>query len=135
MIKMIKPFSRVALVLLSLLGCAELGALVALQQGMAREFHEYGISINISNASLTVSLANSAADSLPEVEKAAYARRVAEYVRDHFPKYSSLASIDVRFASVAKTGPVTYSQSSAGFHFTPADLGPPKRSTEHTVSS
>jgi len=134
-IKMIKPFSRAALVLLSLLGCAELGALVALQQGMAREFHEYGISINISNASLTVALANSAADSLPEVEKAAYARRVAEYVRDHYPKYSSLTSIDVRFASVAKTGPVTYSQSSAGYHFTPADLGPPKVSTEHTVSS
>jgi len=95
---------------------------------MVREFHEPGISINITNAYLTVTLANSAADSLPEVEKAAYARRIAEYVRDHYPKYSSLTSIDVGFASVTKTGPVTYSQSSARYHFTPADLGPPKAS-------
>lgn len=110
---------------------------MTLQQGLAREFNQSAIGINVNNAAyLTVTFASApAGDSLPDAERAAYARRAAEYVRDHYAHYSLLQSINVRFATVTKTGPVTYTQSSAAYHFTPADLGPPKVSPQKTVSS
>lgn len=109
--------------------------LLTLQQGLAREFNQAAISVNINNNYLTVTFSNAPADTLPEADRAAYARRAAEYVRDHYTHYSALRSIDVRFATVSKTGPVTYTRSSAPYHFAPADLGPPKVSPEKTVSS
>ena len=121
---------------LAVAGCADLRDIMTLQQGLAKEFNEPAIGININNtAYLTITFANAPADTLPEKYRAAYARRAAEYVRDHYTHYSSLQSIDVRFASVTKTGPVTYTQSSTPYHFTPADLGPPKVSADKTVSS
>ena len=120
---------------LAVVACAELRDILTLQQGLAKEFNEPAIGININNTSMTITFANVSADTLPEKDRAAYARRAAEYVRDHYTHYSSLQSVDVRFASVTKTGPVTYTQSSTPYHFTPADLGPPKVSAEKTVSS
>ena len=109
------------------LGCADLRDIMTLQQGLAREFNQSAIGVNVNNSvSLTVTFSNSPAADLPDAERAAFARRVAEYVRDHYPHYSALQTINVGFASVTKTGPVTYTNSSVPYRFTPSDLGQPK---------
>jgi hypothetical protein len=121
------------------LGCAELRDVLTLQQGLAREFNEPAINVNIntlnSRTSLTVTFSNPAVVTLPDNERAELAQRVAEYVRDRYPHYSSLASIDVGFVTVRKTGPATFTNTTVPYHFTPRDLGPAKVShNKNTVT-
>lgn len=116
-------------------GCADLRDIMSLQQGLAKEFNEAGINVNLNNGKyLTVTFSNSSATDLPDAERAAFARRVAEYVRDHYPHYSSLESIGIGFASVTKTGPVTFTNTTVPYRYTPQDLGPPKVTSNKTIT-
>jgi len=117
------------------LGCAELRDMMTLQQGLVREFNETGINININNrANLTVTFSNSPAADLSDAERAAFARQVAEYVRDHYAHYSTLETIAVGFSTVTKTGPITYTNTTVPYRFTPRDLGQPKVSPKKTIT-
>lgn len=112
------------------LACADLRDMMTLQQGLVREFNETGININVNNrAHLTVTFSNSAAADLSDAKRAAFARRVAEYVRDHYAPYSTLETIAVGFSTVTKTGPITYTNTMVPYRFTPRDLGQPKASS------
>src|SRR5258705_13909660 len=102
------------------LGCVDLRELLSLQQGLTKEFNEPGVGVNIhNNANLTVTFSNSSAAGLSDPERAAFARRVAEYVRDHYARYDSLQIIAVGFAAVTKACPVTYTETTVPYRFTP----------------
>jgi hypothetical protein len=107
-------------------GCADLKELLSLQQGLAREFETSAINVNVNNSAyLTVTFSNAPIADQPEAEQAAFARRVAEYVRDHYAHYDQLQSIQVGFASVKGVG-ITFTRTRVPYRFTPSELGPPQ---------
>ncbi len=109
-------------------GCADLKDLLSLQQGLAREFETSAIGVNLNNSAyLTVTFSNAPIADQPEPEQAAFARRVAEYVRDHYARYDQLQSIQVGFASVKGVG-ITFTRTRLPYRFTPSELGPPQPS-------
>ncbi|SRR6266568_2227411 len=109
------------------LGCADLKDMVSLQQGLAREFHTSAINVSLNNSAyLTVVFSNSPVADWSEGEQSAFARRVAEYVRDHYAHYDQLQSIQVGFASVKGVG-ITVSSTRIPYRFTPSELGPPRQ--------
>ena len=117
-----------------LLGCGDLKDIFSLQRGLAQEFQTNAINVNLSNSAyLTIVFSNSAAASLPDSERAVFARRVAEFVRDHYPQYQQLSSISVGFASVRGGGGFSISRTDVPYRFTPAELGPPRQPKEATV--
>jgi hypothetical protein len=114
------------LISLALIGCADLKDLLSLQQGLSQEFAPSAINVNLNNSAyLTVMFSNSPVADLPEVERAAVARRVAEYVRDHYAHYDQLQSIQVGFAKVKGVG-ITFTSTQIPYQFTPSELGPPR---------
>ncbi len=113
-------------VVVSAFGCADLKDILSLQQGLAREFQTSAISVNLNNSAyLTVTFSNAPIADQPEAEQAAFARRVAEYVRDHYAHYAQLQSIQVGFASVKGVG-ITFTRTRVPYRFTPSELGPPQ---------
>jgi len=124
------PFTRgvIGLVLVGFgLACADFKELVVLQQGLAHEFESPAINVKRSGSGyLTVVFANSPRAKLPEPERAAFARRVAEFVRDRYPTYEQLQSIQVGFTSVHSAGGFRISSTSVPYRFTASDLGSPK---------
>lgn len=108
------------------LGCADLKEILSLQQGLAREFQTSAVNINLNNSAyLTVTFSNAPIADQPEAEQAAFARRVAEYVRDHYARYDQLQGIQVGFASVKGVG-ITFTRTRVPYRFTPRELGPPR---------
>ena len=90
--------------------------------------------MNLNNSAyLTVTFSNSTAADLPEVERAAFARRVAEYVRDHYAAYDKLQSIQVGFSSVRGGGVVHVTSTQIPYRFTPSELGAPKPSKNDSL--
>ncbi|HYJ79296.1 MAG TPA: hypothetical protein VEW03_06835 [Longimicrobiaceae bacterium] len=123
--------NRVRLVPLLLLGiglatasCRDLAQLVVLSAGIGREFHVTGISSNLSGSHLTIVFENSRFAADPEPVRAATAREVAEYVRDHYPGYPELQQVTIQFGSGGSSGGFSSSLQAEGYTFTPADLGP-----------
>ena len=117
----------------STVGCADLKDILSLQQGLAREFQTSGISVNLNNSAyLTVVFSNSSIADSSEAAQSAFARRVAEYVRDHYAHYDQLQSIQVGFASVKGVG-ITFTSTRIPYRFTPSDLGPPRRAKGTTA--
>lgn len=125
------------LTLAAALGCADLKDIITLQRGLSHEFQTSAISINLNNSRyLTVTFTNSPTADLPEPEQAAFARRVAEYVRDHYARYEQLQSIQVGFSSVKGVG-ITFTSTRIPYRFTPSELGPPlppKEEKQHEVT-
>src|SRR5213593_2886052 len=113
-----------------ILGCADMKDLMSLDVALMSEFHEQSVHVDLSSHALTVTFANSTRATAPDSVKAAFARQVAEYVRDHYAHYSSLELIIVGFSKVSQTGPVTVTRGEASFQFTPQDLGAPKTETK-----
>lgn len=112
----------------ALLACADLKDIFSLQRGLAQEFHTNAINVNLSNSAyLTIVFSNSPAAALPDSERAVFARRVAEFVRDHYPKYEQLTSIDVGFAAVRGGAGISFTKTDVPYRFTPVELGPPKQ--------
>ncbi len=71
--------------MIAALACGEFGDMLALQRGLVHQFGMDAVSINVNNGNaLTVTFTNSQAATLPDPDRAAFARRVAEFVRDHY---------------------------------------------------
>jgi len=109
-------------------GCADLRGMMSLQRDLAREFGTSAISINLSQGNLTVAFVNSPAGQLPDSGKAAFARRVAECVRDHYVGYRDLALVRVGFTRSTTVGPLSTSSTEVPYTFTPSELGAPTSS-------
>jgi|SRR5690242_2889308 len=106
--------------------CSDLADLRSLQRGLAAQFSASTVNVNVNNGvQLTVMLANSRAASFPDSEREVFARRVAEYVRDHYPKYDRLQMVRVGFTKVARAGALSVTSSSVPYSFTRQDLGSP----------
>jgi hypothetical protein len=108
---------------------------MTLQQELAREFETSAITVNINDGTyLTIMFSNSPTAELPDSDQAAFARRVAEYVRDQYPRYDSLKTIAIGFAKVTGVGPITYTDSRVPYTFTPQDLGRPRHAAKGPAS-
>lgn len=113
----------VPFLLLALAGCGDLAALAALQRGIAAEFHAADVSLNIANhARLTIVFVNSPMTAQTPEQRAVTARRVAEYVRDHYARFDSLTTIAVGYSAKQSAGPVAITSTVVPFTFTPAQL-------------
>lgn len=115
-------------------GCGDLKDLFVLQQGLAGEFHSSTINVNLSSTRLTVIFQNSRVADLPEADRAMVARRVAEYVRGHYPAEKRLESIDVGFTSVRGGGGFSISTSNVPYRFAASDLGAAQPAEDTRVS-
>ena|SRR5437660_935661 len=128
---------RVLLVLIATtfsLACGDLRELFTLQRGLAAEFHTNAINISLSGSHLTVMFANSPISELSDSEQGAFARNVAEYIRDHYAPYDSLEGISIGFSAITSGGPITFTKSRVPYHFTPQELGPPRPRSQRPVS-
>lgn len=128
-VRLVRP--GIALLLaLSLAGCHFFAHLFALQKGMGARYHAAPASINVNSGTqgtvMTVLFGDSAHVDLPDSDRAAFARDVAEYVRDHYPDYPSLASITVGFSSTQDYGVVHVTRNQAPYSFSREELGPPR---------
>jgi len=128
------------LVLMALGACdsmREMGGVLkdlqALQTGLSTTFHEPAVTVNVNNTRyLTVIFVNAPNAAQPEEARAAFARQVAEYVRDHYPRYKELTSIAVGFRR--QTGIAGFSMSSqqVPYQFATADLGSRRTAADST---
>jgi len=110
-----------------LVACADLKDMLSLQHSLAQEFQTEAISININNSvNMTILFSNSPVAQSSDSEQSVFARRVGEFVRDHYPKYDELQTIAVGFSSVRGTGAFHITNTRVPFRFTPQDLGPPR---------
>ena len=109
-----------------LVACADLKDMLSLQHSLAQQFQTEAISININNSvNMTILFSNSPVAQSSDSEQSVFARRVGEFVRDHYPKYDALQTIAVGFSSVRGTGAFHITNTRVPFRFTPQDLGPP----------
>jgi hypothetical protein len=119
----------------AVLACADLTEILSLQQSLAHEFGTSAISVNLhGSAYLSVIFSNSPIAALTDSAQAAFARRVAEYVRDHYSHYERLQSIQVGFASERGGFGVRVTSTRVPYQFTPAELGPPRRAKQGAAS-
>lgn len=124
--------SLLLLALLPLAGCEQverakqvMGEMTQLRSGIAREFGA-APQVNVSNGRvLTLTFVNSGFEKLPDAQREATARRVAEYVRDHYAGYARLSEVGVAFASQRKAGPVTTTETRPRHVYSTAELDAP----------
>jgi hypothetical protein len=114
--------------LLSCQGFTDMKELLAdlqrLQQGLSRDLHEPNITVNTTNNTLSIVFVNSRLAALPEEQRTKTAHRVAEYVRDHYRRYSTLSSITIGFQTSKGRMGVRVSTTTVPYTFQPAELGP-----------
>ena len=114
---------------LSLAACADFKDLIALQRGLMAEFPAAAINVNLTNDHLTVLLQDSTTSNLPATERAPFARRVAEFVRDHYAGYDKLADVSIGFSRTKRLGPLTSTRTETPYSFSHAELGPAPATT------
>ena len=110
--------------ILGLAACAAFKDLIALQRGLMAEFPTAVINVNLTNDHLSVLFQDSTTANLAEVERAAFARRVAEFVRDHYAGYDKLANVSIGFSQTKRLGPLTSTRTETPYSFPHAELGP-----------
>jgi hypothetical protein len=116
---------RVLPALAVLAGCADLQDLRTLASDIGRDFGTANVNIGLNNrVNLTVTFTDLNPAVVPDTAHPAFARRVAEYVRDHYPGYGRLHTVRVAFADQMGAGPVRVTRGTATYEFTPAQLGP-----------
>jgi hypothetical protein len=74
---------------------------------------------------LSVTCLNSPFAERPAAERANTARKVAEYVRDHDPKYKAAEDVTVRFLSKKESAKGDAKHARATYTFRAAELGTP----------
>lgn len=111
------PLFALAAVLLAA-GCGDIADLMRLSSGLTKEFGPASLN-QTDDGHLTVSLTNSP----PAADEEQTARRVAEYVRDHYRSYGTLVDVTVDFQTHRQVGPVGYTRANGSYTFTRADLG------------
>jgi hypothetical protein len=118
------PFRRALFVALALLCACGMGDLMRFSVGLTREFGP--ASVNVNGEHLTITLQRAPPRAGSAVGEEAEARRVAEYVRDHYTPWEDLADVTVAFQSHQQYGPVGFTQGRGNFTFTHAELGAPR---------
>lgn len=108
--------------------CGDLGEVLVLSRDIKREFAASDVSVNLQDGrSVEVSVWR---DTPPPTagavapESDALARRVAEYVRDHYPGYDRLAEVRVELKSRRGAAVNSYAVSDGIYVFARRDLGP-----------
>lgn len=99
------------------------GDLIALSTGISNQFGEPNTNIDVNNTTLTVTFTNSKLEDLPEPRRAALARNVARYVRDHYPDYPSLTKVAVAFKEQHGQHGATVSQTFVPYRYSTDELG------------
>lgn len=121
------PLGLLALALsLTLAACGDEGRL-------SNELSErYGTAIVGSQDSLAnhlvVTFLSSPFADRSDAERRGTARKVAEYVRDHYPRYKGIDKLTVEFLTKKEAVVDTLKHVGASYTFTRADLGPPQTS-------
>ena len=74
---------------------------ILLQNQILRVFgsHDLGAQWNPRDSSFTFTFQDSAIVSQPDSSRAALARRVAVYVREHYPGYAHVRAVNVRYTT------------------------------------
>jgi len=114
------------LVLLALPACRDEG-----RQQLSNELSErYGTAIvgardSLANA-LVVAFPSSPFADRVDAERRGTARKVAEYVRDHYPAYKGIDKVTVEFLTKKEMVADTLRHIGASYTFTRAELGPPR---------
>lgn len=113
-----------AAAVVSLTACADFKDLIDLQRRLMAEFPRTAININVTNDHLSVLFQDSTTATLPETERAAFARRVAEFVRDHYRDYDRISEVSVGFSQTKRLGPLTSTRTDVPYSFSRTELGP-----------
>jgi hypothetical protein len=102
----------------TLAGCGRVSDDLALQRTLVHEYHTDAIAVNVDRGSvLTITFTSSDATMLAGADRAAFARQVAQTVRDHYRAYANLQRITVEFPHT--------SHANQSYSFTRLQLGAP----------
>ena len=114
-----------AVALAAACGCDGMHELMTLRDQLAAEFETPDVSIDLSNGTnLVVVFRNSPLSALPDDQREDAARRVAEFVRDRYPRYPGLRLIVVGFGRRMDMGPIQLSSQRLEYTFRTESLGP-----------
>jgi len=123
-----RRISRLAVPLFALIavllatGCRDIADLMRLSAGLNKDFGQ--TKVNLTNGThLSVTLTNPSPAAVSNEQQTA--RRVAEYVRDHYPKYGALEDVTVVLETHRQYGPVGYTRGTGSYTFARADLKSP----------
>ena len=105
-------------------GCDRIAADFSLAWSIYREFDAPSVQISVNDRYLMVVFPSSPLADRPEVERRAHALRVAEYVRDHYPRYGALNDVSVAYFR-DDHDPPGHQALVGRYTFTGADLGMP----------
>ena len=112
-------------------GCEDVQRIMDFQQRLASEFNTAGVSVNVTNGiHLSVTFYDDSASAVrPTLDRGRLARRVADYVRDHYPGYSDVQTVSVLFATRKISGPLTVTETTGDYTFTRSELDTPNSSS------
>jgi hypothetical protein len=126
-----RAFRRLLLVCASALlatACGDLGEVLVLSRDIEREFAVSDMSVNLQDGrSVEVSVWRDTPPPAPGAvapESDALARRVAEYVRDHYAGYDRLSEVRVELKSRRGAAVNSYAVSDGIYVFARRELGP-----------
>lgn len=116
-------YARLLLVSLCILALASCGVreLMELHSGLTQEFSDAMIqklTYGTSGRETVLSVNVSTRTYLPVSERDRFARRMAEYVRDHYPKYQQLDAVHIELTGDGR------------YRYTCTDLGSPAGATD-----
>lgn len=131
-------FFRLAAVLPLLLvagACGELSGLIAFGNEFRSHFQLNAVDVKRSDAELALTVGDERFRSMTDAERAAVARRMAEYVRDHYEGYPRVDAVTLRFAHTRRVAIATTTTTTRVHRFTRADLGPPGSGGERNAEA
>ncbi len=108
---------------LGVCGCQALQDIAALQKALGQKYPGSNIHVQVVNgATCNVTFVNSTVAGQSSEEQQAFAREVAECVRDEYPGYGSLEQVNVLFTSLSQWGPVSVKNTAAVHRFPRKEL-------------
>ena len=101
----------------------QIGELAGIQMIINKQFEEPGAAVApAEDKSVVIVLRNSKKDGLPDEERKAYAKQIAEVIRDSYSGYGQLNDVQVVFMNGGALKPTP---SGNPYIFTTAELGAP----------
>jgi hypothetical protein len=114
--------------------CGEMSGLIAFQNEFRSHFQLNAVDVQRSNAELALTVGDERFRTITDAERAAAARRMAEYVRDHYEGYPRVDAVTLRFAHTRRVAIATTTTTRV-HRFTRADLGPPGAGGERNAEA
>jgi hypothetical protein len=105
--------------------CGEIPGLVAFGNEFRSHFQLNAVDVKRSDAELAITVGDERFRSMTDAERGAVARRMAEYVRDHYEGYSRVDAVTLRFAHTRRVAIATTTTSTHVHRFPREELGPP----------